>query len=204
MSPKPELTDTDRLRHMHDAANAAMGFVQGRTRGDLDTDLMLQFALVRALEVVGEAADELSDSTHAAHPSISWSDIIGMRHRLIHGYFGQAAEDALSPRPIARPATRLERERRSRPGTARSRRRPDRREEVGGPTTAYVAEQWGRRWITIDTGRVALALARTRLMSAKYPYYLFADSTDGLRKEAERAGQEPPSSESSKTSRKMF
>ena len=44
----------------------------------------------------------------------------------------------------------------------------------GSGTTAYVAEQWGRRWITCDTSRVALALARTRLMSARYPYYLLA------------------------------
>jgi uncharacterized protein with HEPN domain len=64
-----------------------MGFIQGRSRADLDTDLMLQFARIRALEVVGEAADKLPDSTHAAHPSIPWSDSIGMRHRLIHGYF---------------------------------------------------------------------------------------------------------------------
>jgi len=48
----------------------------------------------------------------------------------------------------------------------------------GSSTTAYVAEQWGRRWITIDTSKVALALARTRLMSAKYPYYKLADSED--------------------------
>ncbi len=59
----------------------------------------------------------------------------------------------------------------------------------GGGTTAYVAEQWGRRWITIDTSRVALALARTRLMSARYPYYLLADSPEGRRKEGELAGQ---------------
>ena len=59
----------------------------------------------------------------------------------------------------------------------------------GSGTTAYVAEQWGRRWITIDTSRVALAIARTRLMSARYPYYLLADSPDGRRKEAELAGQ---------------
>jgi adenine-specific DNA-methyltransferase len=55
----------------------------------------------------------------------------------------------------------------------------------GSGTTAYVAEQWGRRWITIDTSRVALALARTRIMGARYPYYLLADSRDGQRKEAE-------------------
>ena len=55
----------------------------------------------------------------------------------------------------------------------------------GGGTTAYVAEQWGRRWITIDTSRVALALARTRLMEGEYPYYLLADSPEGVMKEAE-------------------
>ena len=54
----------------------------------------------------------------------------------------------------------------------------------GSGTTAYVAEQWGRRWITCDTSRVALALARTRLMAAKYPYYLLADSPEGVEKEA--------------------
>jgi adenine-specific DNA-methyltransferase len=62
----------------------------------------------------------------------------------------------------------------------------------GSGTTAYVAEQWGRRWITIDTSRVALALARTRLMSARYPYYLLADSPEGVKKEAEITGRTPP------------
>jgi adenine-specific DNA-methyltransferase len=55
----------------------------------------------------------------------------------------------------------------------------------GSGTTAYVAEQWGRRWITIDTSRVALALARARIMGARYPYYLLADSRAGQLKEAE-------------------
>ncbi|MFZ1536218.1 MAG: site-specific DNA-methyltransferase [Chromatiaceae bacterium] len=55
----------------------------------------------------------------------------------------------------------------------------------GGGTTAYVAEHWGRRWITIDTSRVALALARARIMGARYPYYLLADSRGGQLKEAE-------------------
>jgi adenine-specific DNA-methyltransferase len=60
----------------------------------------------------------------------------------------------------------------------------------GSGTTAYVAEQWGRRWITIDTSRVALALARARIMGARYPFYLLADSREGQMKEAEvaRAG----------------
>ncbi|MBL0003905.1 MAG: site-specific DNA-methyltransferase [Actinomycetales bacterium] len=58
----------------------------------------------------------------------------------------------------------------------------------GSGTTAYVAEQWGRRWITVDTSRVALALARQRLMGAKYPYYLLADSEKGRHKEQEVTG----------------
>ena len=59
----------------------------------------------------------------------------------------------------------------------------------GSGTTATVAEQWGRRWITIDTSRVAIALARRRVMTAKYPYYLLADSEAGLKKEMEITGK---------------
>ncbi len=55
----------------------------------------------------------------------------------------------------------------------------------GSGTTAFVAEQWGRRWITIDTSRVALALARARIMGARYPYYLLSDSPEGQQREAE-------------------
>ncbi len=62
----------------------------------------------------------------------------------------------------------------------------------GSGTTATVAEQWGRRWITIDTSRVALALARTRLMSARYPYYLLTDSPEGRRREQEVSGKPQP------------
>ena len=61
----------------------------------------------------------------------------------------------------------------------------------GSGTTAYVAEQWGRRWITIDTSRVALALARARIMGARYPYYLLADSHDGRLKEVEINNKAP-------------
>ena len=63
----------------------------------------------------------------------------------------------------------------------------------GSGTTAYVAEQWGRRWITVDTSRVALALARARIMGARYPYYLLADSTAGQAKEAEVTRAAPSS-----------
>lgn len=61
----------------------------------------------------------------------------------------------------------------------------------GSGTTAYVAEQWGRRWITIDTSRVALTLARARLMGARFPYYVLADSPEGLVEEARLSGCVP-------------
>ena len=64
----------------------------------------------------------------------------------------------------------------------------------GSGTTAYVAEQWGRRWTTIDTSRVALALARARIMGARYPYYLLADSRAGQLKEAEIERKAPSES----------
>jgi adenine-specific DNA-methyltransferase len=62
----------------------------------------------------------------------------------------------------------------------------------GSGTTAYIAEQWGRRWITMDTSRVALTLARTRLMAARYPWYLLADSREGRLKEASLTQTVPP------------
>ncbi len=64
----------------------------------------------------------------------------------------------------------------------------------GAGTTAYVAEQWGRRWITIDTSRVALALARSRIMGARYPFYALADSEEGQQAEARLSGREPADS----------
>ena len=63
----------------------------------------------------------------------------------------------------------------------------------GSGTTATVAEEWGRRWITVDTSRVALALARARIMSARYPFYLLADSREGQIKEAEMTRTTPSS-----------
>ena len=62
----------------------------------------------------------------------------------------------------------------------------------GSGTAAYVAEQWGRRWITCDTSRVALALARARMMAARYLYYLLADSSEGIKKESKLTGKMPP------------
>ncbi len=74
----------------------------------------------------------------------------------------------------------------------------------GSGTTAYLAEQWGRRWITIDTSRVALALARTRLMTARFPYYLLSDSPEGVKKEVEITGHTPPPYKTSGDIKKGF
>ena len=74
----------------------------------------------------------------------------------------------------------------------------------GSGTTPFVGEQWGRRWITCDTSRVALALARTRLMAAKYPYYLLADSPEGIKKESELTGKIPPEHQTESDIKKGF
>jgi len=74
----------------------------------------------------------------------------------------------------------------------------------GSGTTAYVAEHWGRRWITIDTSRVALTLARQRIMGAKYPHYLLADSREGRKQEERVAGQALPQAPTGNDIRKGF
>lgn len=78
--------DRIRIQHMIDAAAEAQRFVRGRSRSDLDTDRMLLFALVRAIEIIGEAATRVSAETRAAASDVPWSNIIGMRHHLVHGY----------------------------------------------------------------------------------------------------------------------
>jgi uncharacterized protein with HEPN domain len=72
---------------MIDAAEATCGFISGRTREDLDSDRMLVFALVRAIEIVGEAAAKVSASTRDTAPDIPWPLIVSMPNRLVHAYF---------------------------------------------------------------------------------------------------------------------
>jgi uncharacterized protein with HEPN domain len=83
MSPDDDV----RVRHMIDAIQAALRFAQGRERADLDVDEMLLFALVRAVEVVGEAASRLSADGRALAPDVPWRAVTGMRNRLAHAYF---------------------------------------------------------------------------------------------------------------------
>ena len=79
--------DRIRLRHMLDSAREALAFAEGRQRDDLDTDRQLALAVVKCLEIVGEAANNISPETRDGIRTIPWSGIINMRHRLIHGYF---------------------------------------------------------------------------------------------------------------------
>ena len=79
--------DIVRLRHMLDAAREAQGFAATRSRSDLDHDRQLLLALVKAVEIIGEAATRVSIETRLEHPEIPWQDIVAMRHRLTHGYY---------------------------------------------------------------------------------------------------------------------
>ena len=83
--------DNVRLGHMLEYAREACALTQGRTRADLLADRVLELALTRLLEVVGEAANCVSEPTQARHPQIPWRNIIGLRNRLIDGY--EAVDD---------------------------------------------------------------------------------------------------------------
>jgi len=72
--------DRVRLLHMRDAAREAVGFTASRARADLDSDRMFNLALVRLIEIIGEAAARVSLETQAKYPGIPWPDVIGMRH----------------------------------------------------------------------------------------------------------------------------
>jgi len=72
---------------MLDAVNEAIDFSNKKTRTDLDDDRMLVLALVKELEIIGEAAYKISETTRNQTPDIPWEIIIGMRHRLVHAYF---------------------------------------------------------------------------------------------------------------------
>ncbi|MDR3514313.1 MAG: DUF86 domain-containing protein [Azospirillaceae bacterium] len=82
-----KLDDATRIHHMIEAAETTQAFINGRQRADLDTNQMLLFALVRAVEIIGEAASKVSLDLRKATPAVPWAVIIAMRNRLIHAYF---------------------------------------------------------------------------------------------------------------------
>ncbi|HZX10435.1 MAG TPA: DUF86 domain-containing protein [Acidobacteriota bacterium] len=79
--------DEVRLRHILDAAREAFGFSEGQDRRSLEADRKLNLSLVRLLEIIGEAAKGITNDFRREHPELPWKSMIGMRDRLIHGYF---------------------------------------------------------------------------------------------------------------------
>jgi uncharacterized protein with HEPN domain len=79
--------DRIRIEHMLDATRSVARFIAGRRRGDLDDDEMLRFALVHAIQIIGEAASKVSPEGRQLMPGVPWREAIGIRHRLVHAYF---------------------------------------------------------------------------------------------------------------------
>jgi len=78
--------DELRLLHMRDAAQNALQFAENRTKEELETDLLFAYAVAHALQIIGEAASQVTKETRIQHPQIQWDEIVGMRHWLVHGY----------------------------------------------------------------------------------------------------------------------
>jgi uncharacterized protein with HEPN domain len=79
--------DRIRITHMRDACESVSRFIEGKSSADLAGDQMLQFALVRAIEIIGEAAGRVSEDVQKAAPEIPWREAVGIRNRLVHAYF---------------------------------------------------------------------------------------------------------------------
>ncbi len=82
-----ENKDLARLKHMLDSTQAILTFAKGKQRASLDKDLLFQSAVLRQLEIIGEAAGRISDKTKKKFSSIPWKELVGLRNRLIHAYF---------------------------------------------------------------------------------------------------------------------
>ncbi len=82
--PRPD--DPTHVRHMLEAGRKVQAFTAGRGREDLEEDELLALALVRLLEIIGEAATRITEETRKANAAVPWAQVIGMRNRLIHGY----------------------------------------------------------------------------------------------------------------------
>ncbi|MBS0620972.1 MAG: DUF86 domain-containing protein [Verrucomicrobia bacterium] len=82
-----ENKDLARLKHMLDSAEAILSFTKGKRRASLDNNRILLSAVLRELEIIGEAANRISDKTKKRFPDLPWRELVGMRNRLIHAYF---------------------------------------------------------------------------------------------------------------------
>lgn len=82
------IDDLTRIRHMRDAGREILEFMTGSSQSSFATNRMLQLAVVKDLEIIGEAANNISDECQSRHPYIPWRAMVGMRNRLVHAYFG--------------------------------------------------------------------------------------------------------------------
>ncbi|MDY6786149.1 MAG: DUF86 domain-containing protein [Cyanobacteriota bacterium] len=82
-----KIDDLTRLKHMRDSARTAIDFIRNKGREDLDNEQMLSLALVRLIEIIGEAANNVSLACQTSYPQIPWREIVGMRNRIVHAYF---------------------------------------------------------------------------------------------------------------------
>lgn len=82
-----KVDDLTRLKHIQDSARLVLQFAESRTRRDLESDKRLCLALVRLVEIIGEAANHISPNLQNTYPEIPWRQMVGMRNRLIHAYF---------------------------------------------------------------------------------------------------------------------
>lgn len=80
--------DLSRLKHIYEASLEALQFLENQTKEDLENNRMLTLALIKELEIIGEAANNISKECQSRYPNIPWKDMIGMRNRLVHVYFG--------------------------------------------------------------------------------------------------------------------
>ncbi len=100
------------LRHMRDHAAKALALVSDKARAEFNADEVLRLALIYLIQIVGEAAAQVSQETKDAHPEVPWQSIVGMRHRLVHGYFA-VDEDVVwktlttEPEPLLRALERM-------------------------------------------------------------------------------------------------
>ena len=81
-----EIRDSARIAHILEAARDIKNFIQGKDRSSLETEKMLLYAVVRAIEIIGEASSQVSSETRSQYPDLPWRDAIGMRNQLIHAY----------------------------------------------------------------------------------------------------------------------
>ena len=84
---REKLKDTSRLIHIHQALNKIEEFMNGKNMNDLDGESVLFFAVVKNLEIIGEASNLLTEEFRRGHPEVPWRDLIKLRHVLVHGYY---------------------------------------------------------------------------------------------------------------------